>query len=110
MRVHAKFSGQLKTDFGFTARLGFRKEERGLRSQRQKKFFAIAARTAEPYRSARTRVREKRNWAEWVARNAPAHEVCKRHCRRGGRRVPTLPSQDARRAGRRWPRFLGKTE
>ena len=29
MRVHAKFSGQIKTDFGFTARLGFRKEERG---------------------------------------------------------------------------------
>ena len=43
MRVQAKFSGQIKTDFGFTARLGFRKEERGLRSQRQKKFFAIAA-------------------------------------------------------------------
>jgi|HubBroStandDraft_3_1064219.scaffolds.fasta_scaffold1485226_2 hypothetical protein len=43
MRLHAKFSGQIKTDFGFTARLGYRKEERGLRLQRQEKFFAIAA-------------------------------------------------------------------
>src|SRR5208282_3366027 len=58
----------------------------------------------EPCQSARTRASEKRNWAERVAENEPAHELCRRNGRGGGRRASTLPSRLAWGAGRRWPR------
>ncbi len=109
MRVNAKileiFRPKNRVDFRFREKSQNRKAEHGqpaLRSAKVPSVGGMNRRTVPICSSAG--VREAELGRSGVAENETAHEWCNRNGRDGGKRVPTLPSRVAWRAGRHWPR------
>src|SRR5277367_6356790 len=96
--------------WGFIPMLKARTEERGPELLGQRKFQASAARNSEPCRRARRPHSARPNRARRTVKTGLGHARRQRNFRHGGWIAPTLPSQVAWRAGRRWPISLGKVE
>src|SRR5450755_1661643 len=114
MRVNygdaSKVSVNKQDGIRFREKWGDQGEERGLRAQGKKNCQVLAAAAEELCRSARIPASDRSKQAEQFAKYDAAREPhpCNgSHC---GRRVPTLPSLAAWRAGRRWPRLRETAE